>query len=414
MMATSSRASQRTWVVIHCGVVMNPWWHVLPVVALMAWASSALAANDVCTASLEVTADQVQPANAPILLTLTVRNTGKTPIRYWWSGPSDDPDARDFTATVIDRKSGTSSRMALSNGQTPEAAGRSREILPGRFVRLPAAMPPMPPGDYTVNVVRDADEIDWPSMKVGVAVTVQVIADQDLLAARDHHIIASVRANDPFAQYVAASWSRKPVKDALIEDLKGANVVAADRAADGLWFGAEPSQDDGAIVAGAILHHLNAPTDGCDLGLMDKLLKSGDQSPSDEVRMAASRLIAARHEGHVGFAATAILNLPTKEVKDIWIPRQPPVPNGGRGTDPVQIARHDAMLEMLESHDPSDREFACSALADFPESQTAVDALRKAGHDVDVDVRMAAVAALDRVGQYRGLYHQLPFPATQP
>jgi hypothetical protein len=391
-------------------------FHVCAVIASLFWASSAFAAGEVSSTLLEVTADAVQPAGAPVLLVLIVRNTGKSPLRYWWSGPSDCPDARDFKARVTYQGRGITAQMDLSNGQTADASGRTREILPGRFVRFSAAMRPMPPGAYTIDVLREEDWRNWPTMKAAAAIAVQVSADPDLIAARDSHIIARVRANDPFAQYVAASWPRKVVKDALVEDLKGNNVVAADRAAEGLWFGAEPPPEDGAIVADAIIHHLKASTDGCDLGLMDKLLKTGSQPPSNDVRMAASRLTTAREDGHVRSAAVATLNVPARPVKEVWIPHQPqpPVPNGGRGTDLVQVARHDAMLKQAQSNDPSDREFACRSLSDFPESLAAVEVLRTAVHDPDINVRMAAIASLDRIAGFRELRNELPFPATRP
>jgi hypothetical protein len=147
---------------------------------------------------------------------------------------------------------------------------------------------------------------------------------------------------------------------------------------------------------------------------MDKLLKCGSQPPSDELRAAASRLTEARKEGHVRYAAIDILNQATGEVKDVWIRARPPAPNGGRGVDPIEAARHDAMIEQAHSHDPTDREFACRALSDFPDSFLAVSTLRDALYDPNENVRAAAQISLDHIDHYRKLYRQLPFPTTQP
>jgi len=385
--------------------------HVWPVMTSLFWASSLLAANDVSSASLEVTADAVQPAGAPVLLMLTVRNTGKLPLRYWWSGPADYPDALDFVAMVAAGGDTKTVPIPLLNGQRPDASGHIREISPGRFLHFPVALRPLPPGKYQINVRGYFGGDAWPAMESGQAITVKIADDGDLLAERDAHVIARVRANDAFAQYVAAKWPRKPVKDALVEDLKGSNVVAADRAAEGLWFGTEPAPEDASIVAEAILHHLHEPDDDCDLGLISKLLGASHKSASGELRSAVDRLANTRSEGRVRDAAVTASNLlsaqPTKTGKR-------PAQDGGAGNDPGQIARLAALRAMLKSRDPSEREFACCALADFPESEAAVNDLRRAEFDVDFNVRNAARASLLRIDGYRHQNNELPFPTTQP
>ena len=95
-----------------------------------------------------------------------------------------------------------------------------------------------------------------------------------------------------------------------------------------------------------------------------------------------------------------------------------PASNNGRGSDPIQMARHDAMIDLAESGDPSEREWACNALADFPESRWADGALHKAARDPDATVRAAAIRSLDNIDSYfqqrSVLRSKLNDPGTQP
>lgn len=101
--------------------------------------------------STKIEAQEAQPADAPVLVWITVTNDGQAPIRYWSGGPGKYPDARQFSARVTDEK-GKSRDATLSNGQYQMGSGINYKIQPGQSVTLPAALDPLPPGSYTIQV----------------------------------------------------------------------------------------------------------------------------------------------------------------------------------------------------------------------------------------------------------------------
>jgi hypothetical protein len=374
-------------------------------------------------ASLEVTAEPVQPADGPIVLTLSVRNTGKVPIRYWCGGPGDFPDAQDYAATIANAKERKPIlHLPLSNGQYTDQSGAARQVTLGRTIHFPAAFPPLAPGVYRITVEGQAQGrhennllavIEWPATHTEKVLQIEVRSDAKLAAQRDAQTIAKVRANDPFAKHIASRWPRQPVRNALVKDLNGEDVVAADRAADGLWGDADPMATDAAIVADVIVHHLKSPEGGCDLGLMDKLLKTSERPTSPKVSAALVRLAAARAPGYVRKKAIDTLDLPLNRSADLLQPQPPP--DGMyhlRGDEPDAGLRqqHDAaaigsLLELAKSADPKERRIAIRSLGDFPESPAAVAAIRAATEDDSYEVQRAARDTLDRITQP---------PATQP
>jgi hypothetical protein len=231
-------------------------------------------------ASLEVHGEPEQPAEAPVILLLTVRNTGKVPIIYWCGAPGEYPDASDYSAYlrhVGDRSS--EAAVPLSDGQYTGTSASSRQIAPGKSLTFPAALPPLHVGAYLIWVEGEAEGrhendhlkvVQWPATLTGRDFTLRIRADAALAAHRDELMIKRVRANDHFAHFLSRKYPRKAVREALVKDLDGADAVVADRAADGLWTATEDA-GDGAIIAAAIVHHLNPANDEPDTGLMNKL-----------------------------------------------------------------------------------------------------------------------------------------------
>ena len=348
------------------------------------------------SASLEVSADPVQPADAPVLLVLTIRNTGKTSISYWWGGPADYPDASSFVA-VLTHEGNLHAvwTVALANGQDSSGAGRARELNPGESVMFPAALPPLPVGSYRIRVQGapqnnsgDAALVTWPATRSDPELKLEVRVDVALAAARDDGLIAHVRGGDSFAQHVAAVWPRALVRDALLRDLMSDNVFGAERALDGLWPG-DADKKDASLVARALTRHVKAPDGRYDFALVDRLLQIAGRFDSAEVRDAAAQVLAARPRGRVHEAAVKALDAIRVAHGRAPAPVSPtPLPR-----DPATV---DALLKIIGSADPHERELAYLAMGDYLDDPRAMTAVRAGIHDPDAKVQAAARAALGR------------------
>ncbi len=154
----------------------------------------------------DVQAESVQPADAPILITVALTNTGTRSVAYWCGGPGTYPNAARYKARVTDSK-GTVREVRLSNGQAQAGSGISEEIKPGQTVAMPAVFAPLPPGRYTIQVGR------------GKSVQVLVKRDPRLARERGQDILKRIRKGEPFAQHVAAEYPEKTVSQALFQDL---------------------------------------------------------------------------------------------------------------------------------------------------------------------------------------------------
>jgi hypothetical protein len=354
------------------------------------------------TASLTIVGDPIQPAGTPIVLKLLIRNTGAARMSYWCSGPGEYPDASEYVATVEKIGDiGPHQRLILNNGQKPGADGLAIDLAPKRSLEFPATLGPLAPGTYQIWVTgadfATNNVVTWPATASDVAFQFEVRHDNDLAAAWDSNMIARVRANDPFARYLSATWPRRAVRDALVADVTGDDVVAADRAADGLWGDAAPAKVDGPLVARAILKHLKPPSEGCDIGLMTRLTRASQAVESDDLKTAMTQLILARPEGSIRKAAAASLD----RVSALTATKLLELPNAGALpiTEAEQRARHDAallgaMLELARSADRHERKLAYRALVDFPSNQAALDTLRAGLMDPDPECQKVANTAM--------------------
>jgi hypothetical protein len=370
------------------------------------------------TASLEVIANPIQPSGAPILLTVTVKNTGSVPISYWWCGPGGYPDTEDFSAMVTPLDPWQASGyMALSNGQyfqatfnSPPSGGSGRlvEVSPGRSVSFPAAIVPVPCGVYRISVAGHANIrvnhgqalTTWPVTKSAKRVTVEIRDDAGLAAARDTQVLAGVRANDPFAKHVASNWPRMRVREALIEDLMGDNIVQADCAAEGLWGNEEAPPADAPIVTRAILKHLKPPEGATDVGLMEKLLRGSHRPDSIELQHAVVRLAAGRPGTQTREFAVTLMNLPDSDQTldtgyDIGVFHVGPNPRA-QGM-PEDVATLRALYRLAISDDARERKIAFRSLADYADDSVAARAIRVGVNDPESHVSEAARDALEKL-----------------
>jgi hypothetical protein len=376
-------------------------WRIAGVLIGLATCVS-VAASPTPVASLTIQGDPVQSVGAPVVLNLLIRNTGAARMSYWCCGPGEYPDASDFVAMVARvGDQGLPQRIVLTNGQQPGASGRAMEVGPRRSVEFPVTIGLLLPGSYRITVfgarIDSASVVTWPATSTKKAFEVEVRHDNDLAASRDAQIIKRVRANDPFARYLAATWPRRAVREALVADVTGDDVVAADRAADGLWGDAEPAMVDGPLVARLILKHLQPPPDGCDIGLMTKLTRGSKPLESDDLKYAMAELAFSRPDGSIRQSAAAALARPNEPTV---FGAHPTVDLAHvTNTKADQLKRHDsallgAMLELARSADVHERKLAYRALAEFPASQAALDTIRTGLMDPDPGCQNVANTAM--------------------
>jgi hypothetical protein len=384
------------------------------------WCGASCALAGAATATLQVTADPIQPEGLPVLLTLTVHNSGREPIYFWQDSAGDYPDASHFVATVIGQgRDRTLLRKQLSNSNGPLASGsgRLRRIDRGRSLSFPAALPPLPAGSYRIIVVGEPQgrfaggqlvDVWVPQTISEPSPRVEIRADEKLAEERDEQIIAKVRTGDPFAEHVAGRYPREAVRDALEQDLSGDDIVAAEGAIDAFWPGRDPPPEAAPTIASAIRSHLKPINDGHDEWMMHQLLGMARQLNTPDVTAAVKELSAARPDGRVRDYAK---NAPTQ----LNYQATPPAHVRLRPEDVFEDPLIDALLKLSQSVDPKTRIRAYKSLSGYPESRRAIEALKKGTLDRDDSARLAAEKGLRTLNADR-VWRKLDsvLPETQP
>jgi hypothetical protein len=353
------------------------------------------------SALLTLSAPATQPANDPVLLTLTVYNTGYTSLGYWCGGPGDYPDVRDFQVSVhpLTPMPLDAGSLKLTNGQRSDGTGAMHWIAPGQTARVPAALAPLPVGKYRIIIQCEADgthqdgilrTVTWPALQSARPLEIEIRDEPSLRDARRREILARVRSADPFAQYVAVVFPEPALHDAIAEDLASDNPIVVERAMDGLWGDGPPNQADAPRVFKAIDRHLRPPPGGIDFAMMERLLAAIGTDRSPAARELVAKVAAARPEGRVHQAAVSTLG---KIGPKPWIVRTiPPPPPEQYDRDAIA-----ALIKLAHSMGTQERKLAYMLLAEYPKSPEAVEAIRAGTADPDPDVRALAHQSLNRV-----------------
>jgi hypothetical protein len=169
----------------------------------------------------DVTAESKQPASAPILLTVTIKNTGKQPVRYpLLMGKGEYPNAGWFKAKITDSV-GDVQEAEMSNDLSDGGGGSGglSQILPGQSIEMPAAILAMPAGVYKIQV------------REGRITQVTIKDDKELARKRTQEMLARIRKGDAFAQHVAGRYPTDELTEALCQELFSDDIQAANRAA---------------------------------------------------------------------------------------------------------------------------------------------------------------------------------------
>jgi RNA polymerase sigma-70 factor (ECF subfamily) len=171
----------------------------------------------------DVAADAVQPAGSPVLLTITMTNTGKQPLAYWCGGPSMAYPAVVGVKVQVTDEAGQTQQLQPSNGQCVAGSGIMVPVQPGAAVKIPAVLPPLPTGTYTIRIGD------------GRSARVTVKDDAELLSQREKDLLVRAGKGEPFAQHAIAAHLSPPLERKLLEDLAAEEREVAWQAAQTLF-----------------------------------------------------------------------------------------------------------------------------------------------------------------------------------
>ena len=376
---------------------------LLAVVGLLRWCAPARGEEPGPAASLSAAADPVQPAHRPVLICLTVHNTGKVPLQFWWSGWADYPDAALFSveAKSVDGRIEVRSLRLLNRPESDVGAVRTRQVLPGKSITFPAAFIGLPPRKYTLRFFGDARNdlaSSWPATYTTDDLVVDIRDDDKTAASCDQKMLARVRADDGFAQFISANYPSKAVRAALLKDLAGDDVIAAERAMDGLWPD-DPPDFDAGIVIDVLERHLAGPAGADDFAFTDRLLAAAEKYNTLESEAIVAKLAAGRPAGRVRDNALSALEKIERARISANAGILPPSP---APRDPAVI---NALLKLVTSLDPETRRTAYIALGSFPDDPAAVAALRAGLNDPDPSVQSKVRQVLEIVQRARAAKH---------
>lgn len=380
-------------------------------------------------------------AGLPILLELSITNTGPTPFHYVCAGPGRYPSARPFTATVVgpDRQPFD---VPLTNGQYEQATfAQVPAVQPGATVRLPVALAVPGPGTYTIRRIRGEAEgesatsgrakaVTWPAMAVDANLVVRVIVDPAGSVQFAADWLARVRANEGFARHVAVKYHVPGVAAAMVADLGSDDPEVVIRAADIASAFDNPRPDglgDGLRRAAArwsrgespnfdVLSHLlsTATQDGSDASLDAALAIVGDARVREQERWVVVELASFR-QPRAGAALRRLLADPDRVV-------QFAAATGlSKRLDPAAVP-----VLIAASRDPADpnRHDAFARLADYLDDPRAAAAIKAGVADPDPAVSFEAAKAQAQLDEARARRAKIvaeeaaaatqPVPATRP
>ncbi len=338
----------------------------------------------------DVRAESAQPADAPILITVTLTNSGNKSITYWCGGPGNYPDAASYKARVTDSQ-GKVREVRLSNGQAQAGSGAYEEIKPGQTVVMPAALAPLPPGRYTIQVGR------------GKSAQVMVKRDPQLARKRDQDILKRIRKGEPFAQHVAAEYPNKAVGQALFQDLLSEDRQIAFHAAFTLVDSREIPDNSVAIIRQAMQKQLDleAKRRSRNTEVLIYLAFLAAKVGSEEAMAPVLALAGSDFDGETRQRAVEALGAfknprATQELHGFLKDKERRVRFGAARVlaDRKDPAALEVLLAVAADREDQWRPYAFQALAKFPNDPRVEPAIKRGLEDPSAFVRAAAKRAL--------------------
>ena len=374
-------------------------------------------------------------AGLPIVLRLTVTNTGHVPFSYVYAGPGRYPSAHVYTAVVVGQDGGAR-ELRLSNGQNITGGSSwGVSVRPGGATSFLAALGPLPTGRHTIRAVWCKPSghvtrlggptiVDWPAMSAAVDRAVDVRDGAGMAERFGTELLNRVRSGDPFAQHVAAKFGSPAVVRALVADLEADDARAVTNAAHVIGMRLNGPKPDGLgeAVRRAVAKRL------------------GDESPNWN---ALAFLASLAEQDGSDASLDAVLTLVSDEraidrdpllVQELFGFKQPRATDALRrfAAHPDSLVRHTAAVGLSKrkeeraaavsaliavTQDPAhpDRGHAFRRLADYPDDPRAVTAIEVGTRDPDERARQDAASARDSMEFQRAPHGgAATVPATKP
>lgn len=367
------------------------------------------------SAALAVQGEAMQPAGFPILLTLTLTNTGDKALTYWCGGPDTYPGAEHFSVNAVGKDgkliplsaslmpaSYEASTGDIYNGQYSEGSGMYRDIRPGMTITVPFAISPLPPGEYVLHFHSQWEGPPKPGSQARPGNDIlRILVKQDgaLRAAREQALLARVRHGEPFAENVVTHYNLQPVIEQLLPDLASDDADMICHAAATLLGVTKLPAGASAQISRGVQKHLHDThgnvTGGEPLFFLTALAPEA-QSPETleamvslvhsnwfpELRWRATQSLGQFHQARARTEMHTLLADPQSAV---------------RGAAAVALAqRHDTaalpvLLALARKHDLyTDWNPIYSALAHFPKNTQAAVAIRAVARSTDTATRWQA------------------------
>jgi hypothetical protein len=360
-------------------------------------------------ATIEVTIKGPTLASLPVVLELTVKNTGGKPLAFWSTGRL--PSASDFEAVIVD-DGGVERHLQLSNEYGIAGTGLTSHVDPGQSITFYGAFEPLSAGKYTLKSVacessgyRRAGEealvIQWPAMEAKPGAPLVIRDDPAAIAAATQDLLGKVRAEDALAVHMAAAFRIKPLVDAMISDLDSSDGAKVESAARLISMTEPFPTGFGAVIKRSMLRQLHAP--GGTAGAMAMLASLAASDGSDD---SLDAVIAYVHK-----LSASGLQSSLHYLRDFQQPRASDVLSEFLKhkdwdvcvTAAKQLAwRRDAaglpvLLEFSTIRGHTDRASAFGFLAYYPDDPRALAAIEAGFSDSDPEVKAAAQRAMDDV-----------------
>jgi hypothetical protein len=243
---------------------------------------------------LTVAVDHDQPAGWPVVVEVTLKNTGAAPIKWWCGGPGLYPGAEHFIVKVRYGPDRDWLDARATNGQYFEGSGSFRELKPGEIIVVPLAIPTKRTGGLSFTI-RPAE---WRTAKPveGFVMTSDVRAHADNRQARV--IAAAIAQSPPFWRHLAEDYPDAVVMDAMLKLVTVDNASIAGGAARVLAFQLTLPESAGDSLAPLVdrwLPRSPRPEWG---GLREYIVRAALRTQSEAARATVLKAMTEAHDAN--------------------------------------------------------------------------------------------------------------------
>ena len=293
--------------------------------------STAPLATTAPSARLDVKVAETAILGEPVLMEVTVTNTGCAAMSYWCGGPDTYPNAEIFRVTLTDAD-GKMLEVQPSNGQYIQGSGGHCRIIPGQSIQVPLAIPPLAAGKWTLQVncieggyidkkAGGVKHVTWPMVDKTSGSAFTVKDDAEAKQQFEKELLARIRGGkDVFSRHVASHYAIMGVLTPLLRDLSGPDDKAALTAENTLFQ--TPSLPPGTdkVVREAVAAQLKRDEYKADVNLLACLMGLAERQPTDEMLKAVLALahsdIKSPGDEILDHAVSALRYFPQKESQD--------------------------------------------------------------------------------------------------